>query len=59
MRRIFDPEIDTKTRTIAVKLPESEIEEFLLLSKAYKEPTTSSFLRKLVRQTIAAHRLSA
>jgi hypothetical protein len=56
-RKIYDPNIDDRTRTIAVKMPESEIKEFLILSRAYREPTPSSFLRKLIRECIAAHRL--
>jgi hypothetical protein len=56
---IYDPSIDTKARTIGVKLGESEVERLVLLARAYGEPSPSHYVRKLLREHINAHRLEA
>jgi hypothetical protein len=37
---------------LSTKLPESEIKQLVLLSKAYGERTVSRFLRKLIVQAL-------
>lgn len=55
----FDRSIDKRSAVIGLKIGLSEAERIRNLAKAYGEPNVSSYLRKIIRKDLDAHRLEA